>query len=105
MTNANRALNDLTHWAQQTPGGGLEILFSAHNPSWEVINDVEVPVAWQCLAGGDRERYHAHGVTMEDAILRCHNHWQNKLPAPQDALDERRERINLAASKLEAKRC
>lgn len=76
MKRHERALQELRDWTVKS-GGGLEIHFAAHNPT-VVAN---VPHPWQCTAaasGNTGILYHAYGVTMEDAVSKCHQRWSDQ---------------------------
>jgi len=53
-------------------GGGLEILYSSHNPT--IIDDI--PHHWCCVTGQRGGKlYTGRGVTMEQAVCNCWNAW------------------------------
>jgi hypothetical protein len=75
MKKVDRALQELTHFAQ-VKCGGLDIHFSGHHPAMFEIGGQQVPHKWQCHCGTNQESYHAYGVTQDDAVLECYRRFQ-----------------------------
>lgn len=73
MKNVDRALQELTHFAR-VRGGELNIVFSS-SPIMLEVDGKKIPHAWQCHCGVHQEIYIAHGITMDEAILKCYSNW------------------------------
>lgn len=76
MEQHERALQELRDWTVAN-GGGLSIVFAGHSPS--IVGNIPHP--WQVtMANGrqSKELYHAYGITWQDAIIKCHQRWQDQ---------------------------
>ncbi|MCL4295734.1 MAG: hypothetical protein KJ077_08405 [Anaerolineae bacterium] len=76
MEQYERALEELRDWTIAN-SGGLHIIFAGHNPTF-VRN---IPHPWQCTASNGRqtkELYHAYGITIQEAVIKCHQRWLNQ---------------------------